>query len=177
MIPAGRGRRERNRQSARPLLVPRHIVDETYRMFAAYRSARVESIGYWYGIESDTADAVVSLAVPDAERGPCHYAVSEDTITAMGRAMMGDSLVCLAQFHTHPGQSTAHSAHDVREAMSNRDRFLSLVAPWHGSPEHAFPDCVSAYERQGGRWVLLEGGAKRDRIRTVDGVVDLRGGS
>lgn len=177
MTSAGRGRPGRQPLGARPLLVPRRIVDETYRMFATYYSQRVESIAYWYGIESNTADAVVSLAIPDAERGPCHYAVSEEVITAIGRAMIGRSLVCLAQFHTHPGQSTAHSDHDVRETMSNCDRFLSLVAPYHGSDKHAFPDCVSAYERQGGRWALLEGQSKYDRIRIIADVVDLRGGT
>ena len=168
---SGAGQRHR---VARPLLVPKHIVDETYRMFGAYHSARVESIAYWYGIESAAADAVVSLAIPDADKGPCHYAVGEDATTKMCRTMMNSSLVCLAQFHTHPGQSTAHSDHDVREAMSNRERFLSLVAPWHGSAGHAFPGSVSAYERQGGEWVLLEGDAKRGRIRVVDDVADLR---
>ena len=166
----------RQPQDARPLLVPRRIIDETYRMFATYCSMRVESIAYWCGIESDTADAVVSLVIPDAERGPYHYAVSMDVITAMGRILINRSLVCLAQFHTHPGQSTIHSAHDVRETVSNRDRFLSLVAPWYGSAEHAFPDCVSVHERQGGKWVLLEDKARKDRIRTADDVIDLRGG-
>lgn len=176
MTSVGKGCPGRRAQGTGPLLVPKRIIDETYRMFATYHSQRVESIAYWGGIESDTADAVVSLVIPDAERGPCHYTVSEDAITAMGRALIRRSLICLAQFHTHPGQSTAHSAHDVRGTISNCDRFLSLVAPWHGSAEYAFPDCISAYEVQGGRWVLLEDRAKKDRIRTVDDVIDLRSG-
>ena len=176
MTPSDRGGPGRRHLTARPLLVPRRIVDETYRMFDEYRSARVESVAYWYGIESAAADVVVSLAIPDADRGPCHYAVSEAATAKMCRAMMHSSLVCLAQFHTHPGQSTVHSDHDVREAMSNRERFLSMVAPWHGSTRYAFPGSVSVYERQGGGWALLEGDAKRGRIRVVDDVADLRRG-
>ena len=175
MTPGDNGGAGRRHQVARPLLVPKRIVGETYRMFGAYHSARVESIAYWYGIESAAADAVVTLAIPAADRGPCHYAVGEDATTEMCRTMMDSSLVCLAQFHTHPGQSTAHSDCDVREVMSNREQFLSLVAPWHGSAGHAFPGSVSAYERQRGEWVLLEGSAKRGRIRVVDDVADLRG--
>jgi len=158
---------------APPLLVPDHIVRHTYESFAPHRSRRVESIAYWYGVESRRANAVVSLAVPDAERSACHYDVDEDTVAMMGGAMIKNSLVCLAQFHTHPGQSTAHSRRDDRRAMSGRDGFLSLVAPWHGSAAHPFPDSVSVHEMRAGRWSLLGDDEKRDRVRVVDDVVEL----
>ena len=124
---------------------------------------------YWYGTESESADTVVSLAIPDAQRGESHYRVDADSVARMARRMIKRSLVCLAQFHTHPGQGTAHSQTDDREAMSGRSGFLSLVAPRYGSSECPFPSSVSVHEAcDGGGWRLLDDSEKMDRVRIVD---------
>lgn len=160
----------------RPLIVPKSIVDATYESFAEYCAKRVESVVYWYGLEAENADTVVSLAVPSAQRGGSHYKVDSESVAKMARKMIRESLVYLAQFHTHPGLGTAHSHTDDREAMSDRGGFLSIVAPCHGSAEYAFPDSVSVHEaRGGGGWRLLGDSEKSGRVVVVDDAVDARG--
>ena len=141
-----------------------------------YCAKRVESIVYWYGLEAENADTVVSLAIPNAQRGGSHYKVDSESVAKMARKMIQKSLVCLAQFHTHPGLGTTHSHTDDQEAMSNRRGFLSIVAPCHGSAEYAFPDSVSVHEaRGGGGWRLLGDSEKSGRVLVVDDVVNTRG--
>lgn len=151
-------------------------MDATYRSFAEYRARRVESVVYWYGQESEGADTVVSLAAPDAQRGEARYRVDSESVARMARGMIQRSLVCLAQFHTHPGRGTAHSGADDREAMSGRAGFLSIVAPCHGSAEYAFPGSVSVHEALGGgAWRLLGDSEKSGRVVVVDDAAGTRG--
>ena len=169
------GRHTAAPQVSKPLLVPRSVVDATYKSFAEYHAKRVESIVYWYGLECENVDAVVALAIPCAQRSASHYRVDAESVAKVAREMIKSSLVCLAQFHTHPGQCTTHSYTDDHEAMSGRRGFLSMVAPYHGSSECAFPGSVSVHEARGeGGWRLLGDSEKMERVKIVDDVVDAR---
>lgn len=121
----------------------------------------------------------MSLAIPDAQRGEFHYSVDAASVAKMARSMIQRSLVCLAQFHTHPGQGTAHSHTDDREAMSGKSGFLSLVAPHYGSTECTFPDSVSVHEACGGGsgWRMLDDFEKMQRVRMIDDIVNARRGA
>ena len=52
---------------------------------------------------------------------------------------------------------------------------MSLVAPYHGSSECAFPGSVSVHEARGeGGWRLLGDSEKMERVKIVDDLVDDR---
>lgn len=100
----------------------------------------------------------MALAIPCAQRSASHYRVDAESVAKVAREMIKSSLVCLAQFHTHPGQCTTHSYTDDHEAMSGRRGFLSMVAPYHGSSECAFPaasPCTRRGERAAGGYSAI----------------------
>ena len=173
-----RGRRARKSKSGRTLLVQERIIRQSYSEFEAYCNRGLETVVYWYGQESNSpsADVVTKVAVPDAERQPTHYHVPMEEAAKMGSAMMKDSLVCLAQFHTHPGELTWHSEYDDQNSISTRDGFLSLVAPRYGCRRDPSLNKVSIHEAWDGRWYLLAGPARKQRIRVVKDTADLRVG-
>ena len=118
-------------KSKRLLLIQKHTLLMTYELFNKYCNDNVESVVYWYGKESiqDNVDIVISVVIPRTSRNPGNYSVSEKSIEKMGQITLSKSLVCLAQFHTHPGYNTEHSSYDDAESISSRKGFLSLVAP------------------------------------------------
>ena len=169
----------------RRLAVPRRLVDATYDIFAEHGNRREESVVYWYGAESLCAgrggkvDLVAAVGAPRGRYAGGHFEVRADDAARLGRAMMPQSLACLAQFHTHPGRGTEHSAYDDENAISRRDGFLSLVAPCYGGAGRSLRDGVTVHEAWDRRWYVLDEGALEKRIAVFDDVVDqrqLRGG-
>ena len=163
-------------KSGRILLVQKHTVRQTYNTFEWYCNRGLESVVYWYGLELHglCVDVVMALAIPDAECHATCYDVPAEEAARMGNAMMEDSLVCLAQFHTHPGKHTRHSVYDDQNSLSTRNGFLSLVAPKYGYGRDLSLDKVSIHEAWDGRWHLLARPAGNQRIRIVEDTVDLR---
>jgi hypothetical protein len=166
----------RQTASSRTLLVARGIVERTHESFRPYWKRNLETVAYWHGIENarEDIDLVVSLVIPHATRSSGHYDVSIDEITRMGHIMASNSLVCLAQIHTHPGQLLHHSGYDEAHILSSRAGFLSLIVPEYGNVSLRDFRHVSAYERYAESWVLLDEEQKAKRIRIIDDVVDLR---
>jgi len=167
----------RQSKSGRVLLVPKHVVRQSYEAFGDYCRQRLESVVYWYGLETpgSSTDVAVAVAIPDAQCHPTWYEVSAEQASAMRTTMATASLVCLAQFHTHPWKNTRHSLYDDRNSISIRNGFLSLVAPNYGCRQDLGLEEVSVHEAWDVRWYLLAKPAGQRRIRIVDDAVDLRG--
>ena len=167
-------------KSGRRLAVPRHLLDATYDIFAEHGSRREESVVYWYGAESlrtgrgGKIDLVAAVGVPCARYTEGQFVVQGDDAARLGRAMMSQSLACLAQFHTHPGSGTEHSDYDDENAISMRDGFLSLVAPCYGGAGRSLRDGVTVHEAWDRRWYVLDNGAIGKRIFVIDDIVDQR---
>ena len=167
-------------KSGRRLAVPRHLVDATYDIFAEHGDRNEESVVYWYGAESlrtgrgGKVDLVAAVGIPCGRYTEGQFAVRADDAARLGRAMMSQSLVCLAQFHTHPGYGTEHSSHDDENAISMRDGFLSLVAPCYGGAGRSLQDGVTVHEAWKRQWYVLDGGALEERILVVNDIVDQR---
>lgn len=167
-------------KSGRRLAVPRRLLDATYDIFAEHGDRREESVVYWYGAESlrtgrgGKIDLVAAVGVPRGRYAEGQFAVQADDAARLGRAMMSQSLSCLAQFHTHPGRGTEHSDHDDENSISMRDGFLSLVAPCYGGAGRSLRDGVTVHEAWGRRWYVLGGGAAEERILVIDDIVDQR---
>ena len=165
-------------RGGRVLLVQKEAIQNTYELFARHGRRGEEAVVYWYGIEcaGSCISAVLSVAAPQAECTSGGYAVGRGEMARMGRAMRSQSMVSLAQFHTHPGSGTEHSRYDDRNAISARDGFLSLVAPWYGLGQGAALEDVTVHEAWNGLWHVLEGNARRERIAVVDAVKAWGGG-
>lgn len=154
----------------------RHIIRQSYKAFGDYCHLGLESIVYWYGLEpfESNTDIVMAVAIPDAQRHHTWYEISAEQASVMGKVMAGESLVCLAQFHTHPERNTTHSLYDEQNSLSHRDGFLSLVAPNYGCKQDLELSRVSVHEVWDARWYLLTRPAARQRIRIIEDIVDLR---
>lgn len=159
-------------RGGRVMLVQKETIRNTCELFARHGCRGEEAVAYWYGIEcaDGRISAVLSVAAPPAECSRGSYAVGRSEMARMGRAMRSQSMVSLAQFHTHPGRDTEHSQYDDLNAISARDGFLSLVAPWYGRGLDAALEGVTVHEAWNGRWHMLEGDAHRERIAVVDAV-------
>ena len=170
--------RARTSNSGRTLVVQKHIVRQSYNSFSKYCSLGLESVVYWYGLElhAQNVDVVMAVAIPNVDRYATCYEVTAEDAAKMGSTMSVNSLVCLAQFHTHPGSNTRHSVYDDQNSISTRNGFLSLVAPKYGRELDLDLDRVSVHEAWGFQWHLLTRSAKKRRIRVIGDVVDLQVG-
>lgn len=165
--------------SGRILLVQKSVVEKTRKVLHD-SGKRKEAVAYWYGVERQRGcggpDAVLSVGVPEAECSAGSYRVSGDDSARLGREMRRQSIVSLAQLHTHPGGHTEHSETDDLEAVSLRDGFLSMVVPRYGRGLGPLLGGSTVHERWEGRWHILDARAAAGRIRLVDDLVDQRCG-
>lgn len=169
----------RKSKSGRVLLIQKHVIRQSYAAFSDCCRQGLESVVYWYGLEppGSSTDIAMAVAIPNAQRHRTWYEIPAEQASEMGKAMAKASLVCLAQFHTHPWKNTRHSLYDDQNAISLRNGFLSLVAPDYGCRQDLELKGVSIHEAWDARWHLLAKSAGQRRIRIVNDVVDLRGGS
>ena len=156
--------------TGRTLLVQKELVQKTYEVFAKHGARGNEAVAYWYGAECEggCADAVLSVAAPNARCTPYNYSVDREEMARVGREMASRHMVSLAQLHTHPGDVTEHSEYDDENAISRRNGFLSLVAPRYGMAGAAMLEGVTVHEAWKGQWHILGGSARRMRIVAVD---------
>ena len=173
-----RGNHMRKSKSGRILMVQRHIVQQSYNALHEHCDKGLESVVYWYGLELHdlNTDIVVAVAIPNADLHNMRYEVSAEEAARMGKVMMTNSLVCLAQIHTHPGKDTNHSRYDDLNSISTRNGFLSLVAPNYGCRLDLGLDKVSVHEAWDARWYQLARPARKQRIRIIEDLADLRTG-
>lgn len=165
--------------SGKTLLVQKTIVRRTYEVLQDNGKCMKEAVAYWYGAErrqSGGLDAVLSVGVPDAECTAGSYHVAEADAARLGREMKRQSIVSLAQLHTHPGGHAEHSPTDDLDAMSLRDGFLSIVVPYYGRRNGPLLGDATVHERWKGQWYVLAARAAPWRIRLVDDIVDQRCG-
>lgn len=173
-----RDNRIRKSKSERILMVQRHIVQHSYNALHESCDKGLESVVYWYGLElhDPNVDVVMAVAVPNADLHNTWYEVSAEEAAKMGKIMMMNSLVCLAQIHTHPRKDTNHSRYDDLNSISTRNGFLSLVVPNYGCRQDLVLDQASVHETWDARWYLLTRHAKKQRIHIIEDLVDLRDG-
>lgn len=163
-------------KSGRILSVSKDILFETHKSFQEYFKKQKEAVVYWYGVESikENQDYVVCVVVPNAVRNETNYSVSMEEAAEMGKNMIKNNLVCLAQFHTHPSKNTEHSDYDDGHAISSRDGFLSLIAPRYGRYLPQSLKEISVHEVWENEWFMLNNSAKSNRIHVIDSLIDLR---
>lgn len=165
--------------SGRTLLVQKTVVEKTYGVLQEGGKCNKEAVAYWYGVERQRGggpDAVLSVGVPDAECTAGSYRVAEADAARLGREMRRQSIVSLAQLHTHPGGCAEHSPADDLDAMSLRDGFLSIVLPHYGRRSGPLLGDATVHERWNGQWHVLAERAVPGRIGLVDDIVDQRCG-
>lgn len=163
-------------KSNRVLLVPRHILEQTQKAFVEYWKKNQEAVAYWFGKENEheKIDIVLSIAIPKAFHSGGNYDVPAEQAAKVGRTLSSQGLVCLAQIHTHPGDSGIHSWYDDANAISTRNGFLSLVMPYGGNIGVYNLNNITVHECWGGEWAILDDHAKSKRIVIIDDFVDLR---
>ena len=161
----------------RTLLVQKGTVEETYRLFGRSRDVQRVSVVYWYGVEClrSGTSAVLSVGAPRAECTVVDYHVKEAEAARLGHAMRLQSLVSLAQLYTLPSGGGRHTKNDDVNAISLREGFLSLAAPYYGQGTEPLLGNTTVHERRDGGWRVLGEAEIAGRIRIVDGLVDLEG--
>ena len=162
----------------RTLLVQKSLVEETYRLFERNRDRQRVTVVYWYGTGCPRrgTSAVLSVGVPRAECTTVDYHVEEPEITRLGHAMRQQSyglLGSLVQFYTQPSGGGRHSKNEDLNAISLRDGFLSLAAPYYGRKIEPLMGNITAHECWEGRWHVLGEPERSERIKIVDSLVDL----
>ena len=159
-------------------MVQKHSIQQTYDIFKDSCDDKLESVVYWYGKSSldENTDAVMTVAVPNARRSVVNYDVSARSSSQNGRMMMEKSLSALHRFIPILQKHTAHSDYDDLNAISTRNGFLSLVVPYYGCKQDPKLNAVSVHEAWDKCWYRLTKTAKKQRIRIVEDVVDLRTG-
>lgn len=151
------------------LLIPETIWRTTLTALERYRRAHVESGLYWYGLRNDDAALVSLAAVPSQINRPRHFAVPDDALAALTRAVP-EPLVAVAAIHTHPGFNTRHSPHDDERAISRK--ILSLVLPAYG--EGAVLSKAGVHEHRNGDWQPLAPKEIQQRLMLLPILVDTR---
>lgn len=140
------------------------------------RAGRRECGAFWYGERAPDGSGQVKLVVaPRQTMSRGNYQISAQAIAELVR-QLPETWRPLAQVHSHPGVRVEHSRYDDRMAMSRRA--LSLVFPFYGRyAPAAFPAGVGVHEHQSDHWHLLSPRLAAERVRMVEGdvqVVDLR---
>jgi proteasome lid subunit RPN8/RPN11 len=151
------------------LLIPEAIWQATVKVLDPYRHAQVEAGLYWYGLRSDEAAVVVHAGVPAQINRPRNFAVPDDALATLTRAVP-EPLVAVAAIHTHPGLDTRHSPHDDERAISRK--ILSLVLPRYG--DKALLSEARVHEHRSERWHALAPQEADERLVLVPTLVDLR---
>ncbi len=165
----------------RTLLVQKSLVEETYRMFERNRCRQRVSVAYWYGTGRPQlgTSAVLSLGVPRAECNVVDYHVEEPEIARLGHAIRRQapgSMGSLAQFYTQPSGDGRHSKNEDLNAISLRDGFLSLAAPYYGKRTEPLMGNITVHECWKGRWRVLGESERPGRIKIIDSLVDMEAG-
>lgn len=163
-------------KSGRILTVNEDILVRTHELFQEYFRKKEEAVVFWYGKESmkENQDYVVCAVSPKAKHSFGNYLVSSEEATKMGKEMINKGLVCLAQFHTHPGKNTEHSDYDDEHAISTRNGFLSLIAPEYGKYRPQSIQQIFVHEAWKGEWFILDDVAKTNRIHVIANSIDVR---
>jgi len=164
-------------KSGRILTVDEDTLVKTHELFQKYFRKNEEAVVYWYGKESikKNQDHIVCAVSPKAKHSFGNYFVSSEEATKMGKEMINKGLVCLAQFHTHPGKNTEHSDYDDEHAISTRNGFLSLIAPEYGKYLPQSIQQISVHEAWKGEWFILDKVAKTNRIHVIANSIDVGG--
>ena len=163
-------------KSVKILTVDEDTLVKTHELFQEYFRKKEEAVVYWYGKESikEKQDHVVCVISPKAKHSFGNYFVSSEEATKMGKKMISKGLVCLAQFHTHPSKNTEHSDYDDEHAISDRNGFLSLIAPEYGQYSPKSIQQISVHEAWKGDWFILDKIAKTNRIHVITNSIDVR---
>jgi hypothetical protein len=161
-------------ERGRTLIVSRAALRRTHEYFLPYWQARVETAGFWFGIDAGGVQVVTTVTAPKLYQTPGNYSVDMASLRHIAAAMRAQGLTNLAQVHTHPSDWVDHSPYDDERAYSTREGALSLVWAHYGLSLNYDLSGVGILERRGGEWVKLDERGTRERIRLVDDFADFR---
>jgi hypothetical protein len=151
------------------LILPDSIWRITVGLLEPYTRAHVECGLYWYGLRNEDAAAVTVAGIPQQINRPRNFAVPDDHLATLTRAV-AEPLVVVAAIHTHPGVDTAHSDHDDERAVSRK--IFSLVLPFYGHGANLRDAAV--HEFADGGWRQLPSHDARRRVVLVPNLIDTR---
>ena len=158
------------------LVVPKEALLLMGQGLAPYREARLEGCCFLYGPRGGSNEVSISyLVFPKQVNNPKNYTVSSEAIAEMSAATRPLEIVNRMQIHTHPGRWVDHSPYDDEHAISRKA--VSVVLPYYGATIDAWPKGIGVHEFQTEKWHLLSKQHAEQRIRLVEGgldIIDLR---
>lgn len=146
-----------------PLVLPTQVLEDARRFFEDRGTFGLE------GTAMIKAGADVELVVPaqhasrDAH-GHVRVEVRREGQMELARALCADE-VYVARIHSHPGDAFHSHADDVNPVITFEGA-LSIVVPFFGLGLRRGLEACAVYRHQGGRWVELPPGERRD-LRVV----------
>jgi hypothetical protein len=133
------------------------------------RAGRRESGVFWYGTrQSDGSGQVAYVVAPKQRMSWGNYHVAATALAEVVHRLP-EGWKPLAQVHSHPGARVEHSSYDDRMASSRKA--LSLVFPFYGRVDSAFPVGVGVHEWQANYWHLLPTDIASKRVVLTDGEI------
>jgi hypothetical protein len=154
------------------LLVPKQTLTLMQHGLAVYCKRRVEGCCFWYGPKTDSTELPITLVVfPKQINRRGNFTVTSEAIAEMSAATRPLGTINRAQIHTHPSRWVGHSPYDDDHAISRNA--LSIVLPRYGTTIDAWPKGVGIHEFQNNMWYNLDAQQASQRIRLVEGEVNL----
>lgn len=155
------------------ILIPTTIWVQAQRIFRRNRK-KVEQVCFLDGYRVGKLGVVTTLTFPQADIRKGFYHVPHSEVRRASIHLRTNSMVRLAQIHTHPSDWVGHSAYDNDNAYSAAVGALSLVLPHYGRRECDLDDAgVHLMTQDGWTEILLEN--RGSVLALVPSVVDLRG--
>jgi hypothetical protein len=151
-------------------------LDSAERLLPTYRGSDGdhEGLAFLLGTEAPGLTVFTSVLAPEADHGHGHVICTAEQVAAAARAARQQRLALLGQVHSHPRDSTHHSAGDDDLVLMPFEGMLSFVAPWfcrHGlRPIHT----LGVHQYQDASWVEVCAESVRAGIAVVPAAIDLR---
>jgi JAB domain-containing protein similar to deubiquitination enzymes len=148
------------------IVVPRTVIDETWKALRAFGNEGCEGFVLWLGHVERGAANIKTALVPTQEsiRGEdgVGYFVNSQTLFELNRELHRSGLRLLAQVHSHPTDAY-HSLTDDAYAVVTTEGGFSIVVP-DFAVDDPDPTACAIYRLREGRWREL-------RLRDVAAMV------
>lgn len=154
------------------LIIPELIWETMLEQFQVHLKS-VEQVAYLDGLDVEACGCVTTLTFPDASLEKYNYRVSADAMSEAGKHLRKLQLVRLAQVHTHPGSSVAHSPEDDRRAYSQEHGAVSIVIPNYGRNRGAICE-IGFHVREARGWRRVESPEFSTLVSFIPSILDFR---
>ncbi len=156
------------------ILIPAAIWGQAQTLFRRNRK-KVEQVCFLDGYRVGSLGIVTTLTFPKArvERG--YYYIEPDQVRTASKHLRSNSMVRLAQVHTHPSSWTGHSQYDDEHAYSGAPGALSIVLPFYARMDCSL-DNAGVHLRNEYGWVEIPTAGRGGVVALVPSLVDLRVG-